>query len=410
MDAINLQYGLTPWYVTLAPNGGQQYNPLIQDTPAYGQDFIQAGVAVGANSGNSGGYGLPFAYDPLWRYQTVSTATGTNGYYIGDTFEARFASGIGFIRNDPSDRGLPSAHGLQRVTNFNRPFIINAGNTVPIMPISNQVPSIFVSQEDVVWVDAQGPNSLNFSPVLPDLDPTFADNKKQGYQAPAIDWRYSWMFTGYQVSSSGGATFEGNIVIFENRPFGIAAELNPPNPTGLAGGTYRVAGETVVEAIFGHSRNVQGGYGAGADRTVLLRWYSSETDPVVKPGDWIADVTYERNALTVYNPNTNSGRFLNVPGFPGATPPIGVVNPSNNFEWDNLPAQRCFWYQVQKVTPAIDDPYTNLTPPLRSMVVTVDRSLQARTILSGPGTPVVFNAALISPYVVNVIPQQFTVK
>ncbi len=25
---------------------------------------------------NSGGYGLPFAYDPLWRYQTVSPATG----------------------------------------------------------------------------------------------------------------------------------------------------------------------------------------------------------------------------------------------------------------------------------------------------------------------------------------------
>src|SRR5262249_50666703 len=46
MDAINFQYGLTPWYVTLAPNGGQQYNPLIQDTPEYGQDFIQGGVTV----------------------------------------------------------------------------------------------------------------------------------------------------------------------------------------------------------------------------------------------------------------------------------------------------------------------------------------------------------------------------
>ncbi len=63
--------------------------------------------------------------------------------------------------------------------------------------------------------------------------------------------------------------------------------------------------------------------------------------------------------------------------------------------------------------PAIDDPYTatqNLKPPLRSMVVYVDRSLISRTVLSAPGTPVVYNAALISPYVVNVIPQQFTVK
>ena len=56
--------------------------------------------------------------------------------------------------------------------------------------------------------------------------------------------------------------------------------------------------------------------------------------------------------------------------------------PFNNGEWDNLPAQRCIWYQVQKVNQAIDDPYiTNM----RSMVVTVDRSLQARTLLSAAG-------------------------
>jgi hypothetical protein len=66
---------------------------------------------------------------------------------------------------------------------------------------------------------------------------------------------------------------------------------------------------------------------------------------------------------------------------------------------------------VQKVVPATDDPYTagqNIVPPLRSMVVYVDRSLQARTVLSAPGTPVVFNAALICPSVINVIPQQFS--
>jgi hypothetical protein len=409
MDAITAQtnalYGLNLplWYITVAPNGGQSYSPLIQDTPAYGRDFIQAGVTQGANSGTSGGYGLPFAYDPLWRFQTVNPNANTPGYYLDPvnqtTFEARFASGIGFIRAD--NGGTPSAHGLQRITNFNRPFIINAGAVVPIMPVSTQVPSIFVSQEDVVWVEALQSNS--FSPVLPDL------SLPSSPSAPAIDWRYSWMFTGYQVSSSGGATFEGNIVIFENRPFGISAVANPPGPGILGGGTYKVDGETVVEAIFGHSANIfpvgGPGYGAGADRTVLLRWYASEPDPVVKPGDWIADVTYERDALTVYNPGTQTGRFLN------GAPPIGYGNPFNNGEWDNLPAQRCFWYQVQKVAPAIDDPYGVTTnAPLRSMVVTVDRSLQARTVLSGPGNPLVLNAALISPYVINVIPQQFTVK
>ncbi len=384
-DLLNSIYGFTLWYAT--PSAGA-YNPLTQDTPSYYGDWTVTGTGiVGANSGKSGGYGLPFAYDPLWRYQTLSSTTGTNGYYMGDTFEARFGSGIGFIRNDPSDGGLPSAHGLQRLTNFNRPAI---------MPVSYGVPSTFVSPEDVVWVEALASNS--FSPVLPDLDP----NRKFSPGTPITDWHYSWMFTGYQVSSTGGSTFEGNIVIFENRPFGINA-VNPPGP-GIPGGTYQVDGETVVEAIFGHSGNVQGGYAAGADRTVLLRWYSTQPDPVVRPGDWIADVTYERNQLTVNNPTTGTGRFLS------GTPAIGVPNPFNNGEWDNLPAQRCFWYQVQKVTQATDDPYTANVPVLRSMVVYVDRSLQARTVLSGVGTPVVLNAALIAPNVINVIPQQFSVR
>ncbi len=95
-------------------------------------------------------------------------------------------------------------------------------------------------------------------------------------------------------------------MIFENRPFGIDAVANPPNADAIPTGTYQVEGETVVEAIFGHSANIVPaggpGYGAGADRTVLLRWYSSEPDPVVKPGDWIADVTYERNAAVVVSP------------------------------------------------------------------------------------------------------------
>jgi hypothetical protein len=389
-DLLNNFFGRTLWYVTTTPNGGQPYSPLTQDTPGYGEDFNQlvggAMTNIGANSGNSGSYGLPFAYDPLWRFQVPSAKFPgvINGYYMGDQFEARFGSGIGYIRNDPSDGGLPSACGLQRITNFNDPAI---------MPISFSVPSIFVSPEDVVWVETQASNQYanEFSPVLPDLDP----NRKFSPGVPVTDWHYSWMFTGYQVSSSGGSTFEGNVVIFENRPFGINA-TNPPGPA-LPTGAYEVDGETVVEAIFGHSGNIQGNYATGADRTVLLRWFSTQSDPVVKPGDWIADVTYERNAITAQN------RFFQGTG-------IGVGNPFNNGEWDNVPAQRCFWYQVTKVSAAIDDPFTANVPVLRSMVVYVDRKLQARTLLSGVGTPIVFNAALIAPNVVNVIPQQFTTR
>jgi hypothetical protein len=125
----------------------------------------------------------------------------------------------------------------------------------------------------------------------------------------------------------------------------------------------------------------------------------------VRVGDWIADITYERQALVAQS------RFLNFAQSAAVPPPLGgLPNPLHNLEWDNLPAQRCIWYQVQKVTPPIDDPYTNNKPPLRSMVVVVDRSLESRTILTAAGTPAVFNAALIAPSVVNVLPQQFTVR
>ena len=163
------------------------------------------------------------------------------------------------------------------------------------------------------------------------------------------------------------------------------------------------AGETVVEGVFGASRNVvpQGGpgYGAGADRTVLLRWFASQPDPVVKVGDFIADVTYERSQ--------NAG--LHQVLLQHCARLVGVPNPLNNGEWDNLPAQRCFWYQVQKITPAQADPCTS-GATYRSMTVYVNRTLDAKTLLDANGNPVVMNAALICPYVVNVIPQTFFVR
>src|SRR5262249_4807540 len=151
------------------------------------------------------------------------------------------------------------------------------------------------------------------------------------------------------------------IVIFENRPFGIhqlaTAPYTPPGNFALQ--NYQVDGELVVEGVFGYSINVIGpggpgsspGYGTGADRTVLLRWPSGFPDPVVRPGDWIADVTYERQAAVVGSRFLNFGT-LNVPP---SNQPAGLQNWANKAEWDNLPAQRCFWYQAQKVTPAAPD-------------------------------------------------------
>jgi type II secretory pathway pseudopilin PulG len=423
-DQFNFINGLTPWFTTTTPNGGQIYTPLTQDTPGYYQDWftpplpVTAANTLGTNTATNGGYGLPFAYDPLWRFQTISKVTGIAGYYMGDTLEARFGAGLGFIQSDPAGDGFPpSAHGLQRLTNFNRPSVIVNGRTAPIMPISSTVPSIFVSPEDVVWVENVATTSGNasansFSPVLPDMSiPSGQTTLTNTPATPVVnDWHYSWMFTGQQNNGNSGSTFDGNIVILENRAFAIEVPGLIPNPPGGIYQAYQVEGETVVEAIWGFSAHISSfsggapGFGSSADRSVLLRWYASEPDPVVHVGDWIADVTYERSAVAVAN------RFLSYPQFTGpgggATGTIGgLQNPFNNGEWDNLPAQRCFWYRVVKTgTPAAD---TNTTAgsAQRSMVVYVDRTLQARTPITSVGVAARVNAALICPSVVNVIPQ-----
>jgi len=302
---------------------------------------------------------------------------------------------VSLLRPDPFDGLVASAHGLQRLTNYNRASYANAtGQPIPVMPSAAGIPSTFVSPEDVVWQESSNPNYNRAfiggavgtpSTVVPDLS---LSSDWLGNPTSTNDWRFSWMLTAQQNNTANGAAFEGNIVVFENRPFSLDAIT--------VGGTtiYQPAGETVVEAVYGASHNVspQGGpgYGVGADRTVLLRWLATLPDPVVKVGDFIADVTYERSANLV---NT---RF------------VGVQNPLNNYEWDNLPAQRCFWYQVQKVTPAQPDPALGAT--FRSMTVYVNRPLDAKTLLDGSGKPVVLNAALICPYVVNVIPQTFFVR
>ena len=92
------------------------YPPLTQDTPYYGgdaYDIANSGANKGVSAQSSGGNGLPFAYHPLWRYQT--------GIYLDPigqtTHEARFAAGsfqtanssTSVLRPDPFDNGLASA-------------------------------------------------------------------------------------------------------------------------------------------------------------------------------------------------------------------------------------------------------------------------------------------------------------
>ncbi|QEH38166.1 hypothetical protein OJF2_67640 [Aquisphaera giovannonii] len=394
VDLVNNNYGWPFWYIS----GGARFDPLVHDTPYYGGAPTGDGAGNGASSTS---YGLPFAYDPLWRQITVHPVTGTPGIYLDpvnqDTAEFRFADGTGLLPNDPGG-GIPSAHGLQRLTNFNRPGFAGTGP-------SAFVPSIFVSPEDVVWQDSTiNTYNVAFNPtvgvgpspssVVPDLSMTYDAAGNQTYQ-PVNDFRFSWMLTAHQANGSAGAAFDGNVVIFENRIFGTEPAPAPAN--------FRAAGEFVCEGVFGASKNVQlaanaatigsYGYGMGADRTVLIRWSNTLADPVVKVGDWIADVTYERNQLVV------AKRFLFNSG-------VGAARAST-LEWDNMPAQRCYWYQVQKVTPAQDD---TTKAGFRSMTVYTNRKLEARTVLNTAGNPLYQNAVLICPQVVNVIPQTFFLR
>jgi type II secretory pathway pseudopilin PulG len=449
----------SPWYVSntfVTPTQSGlyphifSYDPFIQDTPAVYADwsggatlttpgaFANLGVyrgygGIGPNGPNQvslnrgivpatplPGSGLPIAYDPLWRLQT-GTYLNPN-LALPFSFEARFGSGIGFLRNDPFDNGPPSAHGLQRLTNFNVP-LYGLGYAASIQ-------QAFVSPEDMVWQEptnttpadvlngvvvpytlafdqqdsvtaALGSNQLtNPSPLVPDLNiDKFTDpvtNKTKRTYNWIVDFRYTWLFTGQQSDTSHGDTFDGNIVIMENRPFSIdAVEVTPRTLLN------RVAGEIVVEAIFGYNSNVVQtgqlngtpvGYGVASNRAVMLRWPATQPDPEVKVGSWIADVTYERHLETAWT------RFRSVPSVRGTI--------------DDLPAQRCFWYQVSKVTPPADATgtlaFAGDPGPYRYMMIWTGTDLRAKTVLNvSNAQPAVLNAALVSPYVVNVFPRTF---
>jgi hypothetical protein len=421
-----LNSNISPWYFSTTG----YFDPWIQDTPwingapgdwAGGGDPTLVGVYRGLggygkkhvlatdpplceldpplNHRAIPGPGLPVAYDPLWRFFTHSDTSGRNGfssfqnppatirdgYFPGlEPSEARFGSGIGLVRpnGDPFDGGPPNAWGLQRLTNLS-PLIRTTWTAVP---------NTFVSPEDVVWQDPTTANAYtmlgavggatvnNPSAVVPDL------NMSLGLQTN--DWRFTWMFTGRRVDALGGSNYEGEIVIFENRPFAIDQVRT------LTGIQHRVAGEPVVEAVFGYGGSIgignTIGFGVGSNNLVVLLWPSSQPDPEVKAGGWIADVTYERNNLLA------ATRFANAPSS----------------------AQRCYWYQVAKVAAAADangTPYyfTSLQGSYRYMLMWVNTKLRAQTLLqvnaNGFTEPVTTNAALVSPYVVNVIPRTFAV-
>src|SRR5262249_37598267 len=131
-----------------------------------------------------------------------------------------------------------------------------------------------------------------------------------------------------------------------------------------------------------------------SNNTVLLYWPASMPDPEIKPGGWIADVTYVRSQrLELVN-----FQFGGVVG--GGGPP----------------GQRCYWYQVSRVTAPTSTIGTSCSAVTgggdnRFMFVSPSTPVKAKTLLTftnGQTVPYHYNAALVSPYVANVIPRTFT--
>lgn len=343
------------------PASGYVHDPFTEDPAAPGEATAvvtgldrqpnTTGYANGVSAGTklAFGPGVPVCYDPLWWFENYRNSGGTVAPTLTAGSEYRFASGIGLLRDDPSG-GTPSAHGLQRITNF---------------PMAMDPASLMASPDDPVMQTDGTSQPGRGSPVVPDMSMT------GGMQ---FDYAFTWMFTGQQTDSLNGTIFDGDLVIFHNRPYA----------TDATSGTNRAVGETVVEAIWGYGtvpESATAPYGQN-DRKVLLRWPSSQIDPDVRVGGWIADVTYERYS------DTEVSRWY----------PAGLST--------YYPAQRCSWYRVAKKTEVTAG---NPSGPqgYREMTVTLASPVKARTPIGNGGTALRINACLVNPYVVNVVPRVF---
>lgn len=364
---------------------GYPYDPFTEDPATWAERTnITTGLdRVSFNVGmRTGGTGVPVCYDPLWWYQVFVASGGTTlPLPLVPGQEFRFASGIGMLRPDP-DGGLPSAHGLQRITNF--PLLVN--NNVNPPAFLTDPAATFCSPDDLVMQSDGTPSPAQGrgSPVVPDLSTS----------GRMYDYSYTWIFTGRQSDVTNGTIFDGDIVVFHNRPFAVEQR------NGLNGGVNMAAGETVVEAIWGYDSSLEPSttgfrpYGRN-NRSVLLRWPASQPDPDVRSGGWIADVTYERTN------GAENTRFYPANNPPAANEPDG-----------QYPAQRCHWYRIAKRGEVTTD---SLDTGYRQMVVTLTTDLRSKTqVIPGAGglarqpiEPAHVNAALISPYVVNVVSRVF---
>jgi type II secretory pathway pseudopilin PulG len=378
-----------PWYAAwrLAGNGVANVSPLYKDLNGLNgsAEAADPGVPLPLANYASGvvppGPGLPFAYDPLFWANLHYNTAGDPAPQTPLGLEARFGSGLGFLRDDP-DGDRPSACGLQRLTNFRFydstvlwPLTYSLPTTpAAALPMAEVAGDVFTSLDDVLFQPEGEDGNANqgSSPLVP-----FNYNTAGGFSYDR-EYAFSWMLTGRQVAWGDSAAVEADIVVFHNRPLGLTQAFAP------AAGTQVTVpeGDRVVEAVWGHTgagSAVNGaGYSTSDDYTVLLRWPTASNDLRLKAGNWIADVTYERTIAG------NTSRY---------GPAVALY-----------PGQRCHWYRIAQVSQIEPDP---AIADHRRMIVRVETPLKAKTRLQLSGTqvvPVHVEAALLNGYIVNVFP------
>ncbi len=210
-----------------------------------------------------------------------------------------------FIRNDPSDGGLPECSWLAADHQF-QSAVRSRSAAWSVRSCRSRGWCRASSSRRKTWCGWRRWRSNAFSPVLPDLSLPSSLNAPCPGLALLVD-----------VHRIPGELERRCDVRGQHRDLREPAVRDrgrdepAERPCAAAGGNVQVAGETVVEAIWGHSAQRAGRIwrGCGPDGALAVV-FESEPDPVVRPGDWIADVTYERNALTVYNPSTQSRAIL----------------------------------------------------------------------------------------------------
>ena len=242
----------TNWYYSQVEKRDRGYDPLTQDTPAYGTDAFAINnpgppttyTSVGATSPASGGYGLPFAYDPLWRWQT-DHANG--GIYLSTrttrttTRPPALPPRPGSRPATPCVRSCPPittamAHPAPMVSSGSRTSTVRAITTPRARTFSQSCPPRISSPTSLsrprTSSGRRRPNTNNVYTIggvpagTPVTSPPQPGRARPEYScrpwgSRTSDWRFSWMLTVQQNNASNGASFDGNIVVFENRPFSL---------------------------------------------------------------------------------------------------------------------------------------------------------------------------------------------